>query len=243
MHNNHNKCHEIISFIENLVLAGELLPGQKIPSERQMCAKFSVSRAAVREALKMLQARQLIETIHGSGSFVADIINQPAPESPFIQLYYEHERTLFDLYEVREQLEGQAALLAAQRATDKDLYLIKKAYSTLEKNHSCETAHSDQAFHKAIADASHNPVLIHVLASLKQLILHSVQASIDNLYHIPELKTQMDKHHLQIYKAVIKGHHKKAELAASKHVQFVSQCIKQFEQQGQNIIRDGAQKL
>jgi DNA-binding FadR family transcriptional regulator len=225
-----------------LVLEGELAPGQKIPSERQMCAKFSVSRAAVREALKVLQARQLITTKHGSGSFVADIISQPGPESPFIQLYFDHTRTLYDLYEVRQQLEGQAASLAAQRATQKDLYLIEKAYLKIADNCSDNRVSNDQAFHKAIVEASHNSVLIHVLASLEQLILHSVQASIDNLYHIPELKTQMDKHHLHIFQAVTKGHHKKAENAARKHLLFVSQSIKQFEQKGQNIIRESAQK-
>ena len=225
-----------------MILDSELLPGQKIPSERQLCARLKVSRSAVREALKELLARKLITTVQGKGSFVAEIIPQPSAKSPFIQLYFDHSRTLYDLYEVRQQLEGQAAFLAAQRATEKDLYKITKAFNKIDADQGKSRAHDDQAFHNAIAQASHNSVLIHVLASLEELILHSVQASVSNLYHIDRTRTQMNKHHRQIYQAIIKGNPKSAQNAAIAHVSFVSDCLKEFEQQGTNIIREALLK-
>lgn len=238
---NSSTSHSIAQQIQQMIADGNLLPGQKIPSERQLCARLSVSRSAVREALRELQARQLITTVQGKGSFVADII--PATnQSPFMQLYFDHNRTLYDLYEVRQQLEGQAAFLAAQRANEKDLYKITKAYRSIESNQGQPHVHSDQAFHQAIADASHNPVLIHVLSSLEDLILHSVHASVINLYHIEKLAIQMNKHHRQIYQAIIKGNPKAAQRAAIAHVSFVSQQLREFEQQGTNIIREALLK-
>ncbi|MEH6444950.1 MAG: FCD domain-containing protein [Oceanospirillaceae bacterium] len=244
----------IANQIESLIVEGNLLPAQKIPSERQLCSRLKVSRTAVREALRELQTRNLIITKPGLGSFVGEIIKQPANGNPFLQLYFDHSRTLYDVYEVREQLEGQAAYLAAQRADKKDLYYISKAYHAIEgtasspspsisscANSSSTTSrvHLDQQFHQAIVNASHNPVLIHLLASLEELILHSVQASNVNLYHIEALRTQMNKHHRQIYQAIIKAQPQKAQRAAAAHVIFVSNCLRDREQEGKKIIRDG----
>lgn len=230
-------ARSIAAKIEKMIAESELLPGQKIPSERQLCNRLSVSRSAVREALRELQARHLITTEQGKGSFVAEIIAQ-TKQSPLVQLYFDHNRTLYDLYEVRQQLEGQAAELAATRATKKDLYKIKKAFEAMENNKGSSRAQYDQAFHQAIAEASHNPVLIHVLSSLEEPIMHSVQASVSNLYHIKSTKEQMDKHHRQIYQAIIKGNPKSAQRAAIAHVSFVSKSLQNFEQQGSNVIRD-----
>src|SRR5690554_5316395 len=111
---------EISYKLEHLILEGGLAPGQKIPSERQLVARLGVSRSVVREALHELQARGVIETRHGKGSFVASIVPESGTSgsnSPLMYLYQGHTRTLYDLLEVREQLEGQAAFLAAQRAT------------------------------------------------------------------------------------------------------------------------------
>ncbi|MFT5707472.1 MAG: GntR family transcriptional activator of glc operon [Oceanospirillaceae bacterium] len=232
----------IANQIESLIVEGDLLPAQKIPSERQLCSRLKVSRTAVREALRELQTRNLIITKPGLGSFVAEIIKQPVSSNPFLQLYFDHHRTLYDVYEVREQLEAQAAFLAAQRADKKDLYYISKAYHAIEEadtSISTSRAHLDQQFHKAIVDASHNPVLIHLLASLEELILHSVQASNVNLYHIEAFRKQMNKHHRQIYQAIINTQPLKAQRAAAAHVIFVSKCLKEREQEGQKIIRDG----
>ncbi len=227
----------IADYIEKLILDGDLLPSQKIPSERQLCNKLKVSRAAVREALRVLQGRGLIATLHGKGSFVAEIIQPLQTNSPFIQWYYDHSRTLYDFNEVRTQLEGQAASLAAQRATTKDLYLLEKAFKALENATPKTFADCDQTFHKTIAQASHNPFLMHLLASLEELLSHSVQASITNLYPIDALKIKMDRQHLLIHQAIRNKSAKKALKAATEHVQFVSDHLQALENQGEIIIR------
>ncbi|MGB1238966.1 MAG: FCD domain-containing protein [Pseudomonadales bacterium] len=224
--------------IEQLICDAELTAGQKIPSERALSTRMRVSRAVVREALRELHGRGLIETRQGKGSFVADMLTQSTPQSPFMNLYFEHERTLFDLYEVRGQLEGQAANLAATRASPRDMYRIEKAYAAMAKSSARNRAQRDQAFHQCIVDASHNSVLIHLLASIKQLILHSVEASVSNLSHREDDKAQIDKHHRQIYSALINRNAAQAERAAKAHVRYVSEKLQQLEQRGQQLVRN-----
>ncbi len=223
--------------LEQLILDGSLAPEQMIPSERQLASRLGVSRAIVREALHELQGRGVIQTRHGKGSFVSHMVPEPADNSPLMQMFMEHSRTLYDLFEVRQELEGKAAYLAAERATEKDQYQITKAFEAMEKADPLTNADLDHAFHRAIVNACHNPVLIHVLNSLKDLMLNSVQASVANLSHRDAFKRQIDKHHRQIYHSVISRQAKWAQKAAMAHVAHVSEALRTIEQQEHGLIR------
>jgi GntR family transcriptional activator of glc operon len=228
--------------VEQMILDGSLAPQQKIPSERQLATKLGVSRSVVREALRELQGRGIIETRHGQGSFVAEIVREPTDESPLMQLFFTHSSTLYDLYEVREQLEGQAAYLAAKRATDEDHYRITKAFNAMESADPLTNAELDHAFHRAIVEASHNAVLVHILSSLKKLMLHSVHASVSNLSHRVNIRQQIDKHHRQIYNAVISRQAQWAQKAATAHVRHVCESVREIEKQEHSIIRDAIEE-
>lgn len=223
--------------LEQLILDGNLVPEQKMASERQLAAKLGVSRSIIREALHELQGRGVIETRHGKGSFVARILPEPEKESPLMQMFFGHSRTLYDLFEVREQLEGQAAYLAAQRGTEKDRYFITKAFTAMEEADPLTNAELDHAFHRAIVNASHNAVLVHVLDSLKKLMLHSVQASVSNLSHRTAFKQQIDRHHRRIYQSIMNRQPEAARRAAAGHVSQVREALRQIEEQEQSIIR------
>lgn len=223
--------------LEQMILDGKFVPNQKIPSERQLSTRLGVSRSIVREALKQLHGRGLIVTRHGQGSFVSEFIEQPEEEGPLMKLFFCHSQALYDLYEVREQLEGQAAYLAARRGKTGDLYFITKAFKALQEASAEERAQRDHEFHRAIAEAANNTVLVHVLASLKQLVLHSVQASISNLWHREEMRAQIDCHHRQIHDAIISGEAALAQQAASAHVRYVVRCLHEIEQQETGIVR------
>lgn len=91
--------------IERLIVDGVLKTGQLLPSERRLTEKLGVSRTALREGLKLLRARGIINTEQGKGSFVADLSGQSAA-SPLMHLFSSQPRTLYDLFEVRSLLEG-----------------------------------------------------------------------------------------------------------------------------------------
>ena len=223
--------------LEQMILEGTLAPEQKMASERQLAARLGVSRSIIREALHELHGRGVIETRHGKGSFVSRIVPEPDVESPMMQLYFGHTRTLYDLFEVREQLEGQAARLAAQRATDKERHLITQAFNAMEAADPLSNAELDHAFHRSIVNASHNPVLVHVLDSLKNLMLRTVQASVANLSHRKTFKQQIDRHHRRIYYSVINRQANAAEKAARGHVFHVRESLRRIEEEEQSIIR------
>lgn len=228
--------------IEKLIADGVLKMGQMLPSERQQCEKLGISRSALREGLKVLRGRGLIKTAQGRGSYVASLMGN-RDDTPMMHLFTNHPRTLFDLLEVRALLEGESARLAALRGTDADFVLIRRRYEEMCAAHSGparnpETlAHLDHAFHLAICDASHNPVLVHTLQSLTKLLLSSVFASVQNLYHRPVNKRQLDRQHARLYNAVMERLPTQAKRAAVDHIHSIRDNLRDIENEGQRLER------
>lgn len=233
--------HAIAHRIEQLIVEGTIAPLKKIPSERQLAQKFGVSRAVIREALRELQGRGMIETHHGQGSFASALVPETKAIEPLLQLFFCHRRTLYDLYEVRELLEGEAAFLAAERGTDKDFHMITKAFDAMESADPLTRTELDHAYHLAIVEASHNPVLVHTLNGLRTLILHTVHASVVNLSHREKSMEQIDKHHRQIYTAIMARQPLWAKKAATAHVRHVCEQIKALEENEQTVMREAVE--
>ncbi|EKA31294.1 GntR family transcriptional regulator, partial [Pseudomonas aeruginosa] len=90
---------QVAERIERLIVDGVLKVGQALPSERRLVAKLGCSRSALREGLRALRGRGIIDTEHGRGSFVADL-DRNADVSPLMHLFGSQPRTLYDLLEV-----------------------------------------------------------------------------------------------------------------------------------------------
>lgn len=230
--------------LEELILDGTLQPGDKVPSERQLAERLKVSRPLIRESLKELRGRGVIETRHGKGSFIIGMLDSKENETPLSRLYQHHPRLLYDLLEVREILEAEASQLAAERGNEKDFYKITKAYNAMNEAQQEEggdlikAAHLDHAFHRAIYEASHNPVLVHTLQNLMQLMLNSVVASLTKLYHHNRQKQLIDKHHQQIYKAIIERKPETAKRVATEHIRNVRDRMMEIERAEQRKQRE-----
>ncbi|WP_175150630.1 transcriptional regulator GlcC [Paraburkholderia ultramafica] len=231
----------VVERIERLIVDGVLKQGQTLPSERRLTEKLGVSRTALREGLKILRARGLIDTAQGKGSFVAKLTAEPA-QTPLMHLLGSQPRTLYDLLEVREMLEAESARLAALRGTPADYIMITRRYDEMVAGHKEETdasthARLDHAFHLAICEASHNPVLVHTLATLNDLMLSSVFASVNNLYHREPQKRLIDRQHARLYNAVTGKLPEQARRAASQHIRSVRESFKEIEQEEQRLVR------
>ena len=227
--------------IERLIVDGVLKVGQALPSERRLTEKLGVSRTALREGLKLLRAKGIIETAHGKGSYVAQLSGQGST-SALMHLFSSQPRTLYDLFEVRSLLEGESARLAALRGTEADFMLIRRSYEALLAAHeqpltASEHAHLDHAFHLAICEASHNPVLVQTLRSLTDLLLNSVFASVNNLYHRDVQKRQIDRQHARLYNAVTGRMPEQARKAAIAHIQGICANLKEIEEEEQRLVR------
>lgn len=227
--------------IERLIVDNVLKSGQALPSERRLMQKLGVSRTALREGLTLLRARRIIDTQQGRGSFVANLTGQD-PASPLLHLFGSQPRTIYDIFEVRELLETESARLAALRATPADIIMITRRYQELQAGGGTDadtTVHArlDHAFHLSIWEASHNPVLVHTLASLSDLMLSSVFACVNNLYHREAEKQQLDRQHARLFEAVTSGQPDEARHAASEHVRSIAARLRDIEQEEQRLVR------
>lgn len=236
-----NVADVVAERIEQLIVDGVLKAGQALPSERRLTEKLGVSRTAVREGMKLLRARGIIDTTHGKGSFVASLTPQ-REITPMMHLLRSQPRTLYDLFEVRGMLETEAARLAALRGTPADFILIKRRYDEMTAADAQDLdpaarAKLDHAFHLAICEASHNPVLVNTLQSLTDLLLSSVFASVNNLYHREPLKKQIDRQHARLYNAVTGRLPEQARKAASEHIRQCVEYLREIEQEEQRLVR------
>ena len=127
--------------------------------------------------------------------------------------------------------------LPSQRATRLDRHRITKAFRALEETDPLSNAKPDHGFHLAIVEASHNPVLVHVLNSLKNMMLLTVQASVANLNPREEMRKKIVRQHRQLYEAVIAGKPANAQKVAMAHVRFVSEAMRDMEKEGSTLIR------
>lgn len=228
--------------IERLIIDGVLKVGQGLPSERRLCEKLGISRSALREGLRVLRGRGIVETAQGRGTFVARL-GGTQDASPLMHLFSSQPRTLFDLLEVRAVLESEAARLAALRGTEADFILLRRRYEEMVAAHESEEtdprehARLDHAFHLAISEASHNPVLAYTQQSLTDLMLSSVFASVNNLYHRPMQKRQIDRQHSRLFHAITERLPEQAQRAARDHIWGIRDSLKEIEGEEQRLVR------
>jgi len=150
--------------IEEAIIQRKLIAGNKLPSERELCASFAVSRTALREALRRLNARGLIEIKKGSGMYVSEILIEDAVKS--LNLYYDlkfDSNLIAQMIEMRLLFEPQIARLAARNRTDEDLLVLKQNLIDLEECNPDNTqleADTINRFHTNITKATGNPMII-----------------------------------------------------------------------------------
>ena len=141
-------ANEIRSQIESSGLA----PGEKLPTESTLMQRYGVSRSTVREAMKLLQAENVVEIRRGLGSFVAS--KTGIGPDPLGLRFEEQAHLLEELMEVRLLLEPGIAECAARRRGDADIALMEKAAENGEDYDAY-----DYRFHTAVAEGTHNRVL------------------------------------------------------------------------------------
>lgn len=150
---------KVISKVKELINSGILKPGDKLPAERKLALEFGFGRTQVREALHKLEFYGIIKTLPQSGSVVngLDINTLDGLISDVLNL---QNYDFFSLVETREVLEMNAIRLCAERWNEKDMKNLEKAHQNYVRFFDTpDRMSNDFAFHRAIAEASHNPVL------------------------------------------------------------------------------------
>ncbi len=208
--------------IERAILAREF--ERQLPPERELAQRYRVSRGTVREALHMLVARGLLTRRQGSGTFINDDTDRRTAEI-WSDMVTRHPRLQESLIEFRAMLERRTAELAAKRHTAADRKRLLQAAKAVDAayggNDRREQIQADVAYHRAIADAAHNPVFSYLMASLLKLLHEHVQLSIAGLQPQSEPAQQLRAQHQTLIEAIVGRDAVAAGLAADRHMDYV----------------------
>jgi GntR family transcriptional regulator, transcriptional repressor for pyruvate dehydrogenase complex len=157
----------IVENVEQSIRDRKLVPGQRLPTEQELCAMFSVSRTAVREALRMLSARGLITIKKRRGMFVSDMSTSHASSTMSLLLELKFDKDyILHVFNVRRSIEPEVCRWASQNRTPEDLAILRGNLARMEacdpEDRDVEST-LDQEFHSTIAAASKNPIVPVVL--------------------------------------------------------------------------------
>src|SRR5215470_2939205 len=125
---------QIVEQIEESILTGSLKPGDQLPAERDLALRFGVSRTAVREAVKTLREKGLVEAFSGKGTFVTNGTSQAIRQSFDRMMKFGQQDGWVHLVEVREILEPEIAAMAAARATEQHVATLKEAVAEMDRS-------------------------------------------------------------------------------------------------------------
>jgi GntR family transcriptional repressor for pyruvate dehydrogenase complex len=162
---------QIVQHVEQEILSGALAPGVRLPPERDLAARFGVSRASIREALSALQSRGFIESRQGGGTIVR-MTPDTSLSVPLADQFARSGVTIRNPLEVRAIFEPQTAALAAERATAAETATMRDLVRAQEAVVAAGGLGIDEdtAFHFAIAQASHNDLITTIVSQINEAL-------------------------------------------------------------------------
>jgi GntR family transcriptional regulator, transcriptional repressor for pyruvate dehydrogenase complex len=183
--------------IQELILSKVLKGGERLPSERELGEQIGVSKTVIREAIRSLSAKGLVDVRMGSGMYVQHL----GPElltNPLHILLRSNALKPENIQEVREALEIKIASLAAERADAADIDALEQAVTALQKRPmtAAEFAEADLAFHNALAAAADNPLFTLLVSLLNNLMLQVREQTFNSDGELSA--TRALRHHQQI---------------------------------------------
>jgi GntR family transcriptional regulator, transcriptional repressor for pyruvate dehydrogenase complex len=230
----------IVEQLENMMLEGSYAPGQRLPAERELAQKFAVSRPSLREAIQKLEAKGLVNRRQGGGTYVSQNLAQGLTD-PLFELIARHPESQFDFLEFRHALEGICAYYAALRGTTADFSQIKRYYEAIcdaqQLNDLDSEAKAVGDFHYAVAEASHNVVLLHLVRGLMPLVEKNIRVNLDSLQQKEGIVGQLNQHRQRLMQAVINGEPEQARQASNGHLAFIEEALLEIGKEQSRIER------
>jgi len=230
----------IVQQLESMILEGSLKAGDALPPERALAERLGVSRPSLREAIQKMAARGLLVSRQGGGTYVSDQL-EASFSSPWQSMVASHPELRRDVLEFRRMLEGSTARYAAERATEADVARLRGVVTTLQQAHEAKDlgalSKADAAFHQAIADAAHNAMFSHLLASLFTMMRTHVHDNIANLFAVGTVSSELLEQHLAIFRAIEAHDPAGARAAAEAHIDFVERTLIRMRDESEREAR------
>ncbi|WP_428911950.1 FadR/GntR family transcriptional regulator [Niallia sp. Krafla_26] len=202
---NRQKIYEVIAEqIKQQIIDGDLKPGDRLPTGKELCEMYGVGRSTVREALSALEIMGLIETRQGEGSTVKTW-NPEIMALPNFQDFLISEETVLELMEARKSLEISISRMAAIKRTEEDLNKLEDNLKYMELNLSNpnESKKTDMLFHKLLAQSTQNSIMVHLIEAISDQMDKAMEEIRRITFGSPSLSRKILKEHRAIYQAVV----------------------------------------
>lgn len=210
--------------LQGMILSGELKPGARIPSQRELSEKFGVSRASLREGLLTLETLGLVYTAPGRGTFVSQ--EKPSSGRELSKWRYAGSHTVADVFQTRLMLEGRIAALAAARISPADIGRLDASADRMERTFAegdlLSNVEADLEFHGLIAAACPNRMLVDLYQSVLSELTETQRQPIPKT--APERMAQSVGEHRAIVAALKAGDGAAAGAAMESHIRNTAGC-------------------
>lgn len=212
--------------IERLIVDQQLKPGDALPPERELASRLAVSRNILREALRSLSARGLLEVSPGRGTFIAEPSVATVQASLSLLLKLKQVR-LSELCDVRELIEPEMAARAAEHATPDDYLALAHWIARLDEARSDPEAHvdADLGFHLCIATTAAHPVLKAIGDAVSVPVLRGMLAGTA----VPRAIETSDDQHREIFAAITSRDPEASRQAMREHLVYIRSYVQQLE--------------
>jgi len=206
------------------ITAGSLKPGQRVPTERELCEMFQVSRPALREGLNALVLAGILERHGSQGTFVTESLNDSILGVSMQLVPVREVREAIEIIEARRVIECELARIAAERRTDEDLATMQ---GLLDQLSTCEDenplrARLDFDFHSALGASAHSGILHALQMSLGQKVLAIMSKAI----YRPKANRDGHREHVGILGAIRSGQGERAARIMKKHLEKLEDGVR-----------------
>lgn len=223
---------EVARRLGDEVRRGTLRPGDRLPTEQQMCKAFGVSRPVLREAISRLKQDGLVESFQGRGVFVAD--GGGSPSFRLEQPDLGNKRELQHILELLISVEVAATALAAERHSKAQLGRFRRALDAMatavERGES--GVDEDLRFHTEIVNATGNPFLIAFAGFLENRVRNLIRTARTNTARFEGLAHKVQAEHVAIYEAIAVRDPVAARRAAETHLRNAAARLRLYKEGG-----------
>ncbi|RKS08231.1 GntR family transcriptional regulator [Nocardiopsis sp. Huas11] len=217
-----------VESVKAMIAAGEVGPGERLPTERDLSARLGVSRSSMREAIRALTTLGVLEARHGAGVYVTALRPADLLETFSVLAEVSQGRTLLEVLQVRRMLEPAATALAAARADDAQLERVGALLERMdgqdgEPDTFCaDTVSADLGFHQAIVESTGNATLAAINEGLSS---RTFNARVWAGHREAGLTAKLREDHVLIHEALVARDPDAARAAATTHVMRVERWL------------------
>lgn len=218
----------LVERLKALINERLLEAGMRLPAERQLAIEMGVSRSSIREAIQKLISEGVLISRRGGGTFVRYEVQGWSEQrivQPLKTLVEDDLNYRYDILEARHAIEASTAWYAAMRATPADKEKLTACFDATvqfkESDSPDLAAQADVRFHLAIAEASHNVILLQTMRGFFDLLQSSVMHSRQRMYTVPAIFSGLAEQHNELLQAILAGDPERAKRAVKTHLEFV----------------------